>query len=289
MSATRVAAVALAMVAVGCVTSRAEGDQLRNDVSTLKSEMAQLQRQDGDERAQARARLDAIAQRVTTLEQTLAGLRQADADGGVQLEKIVAEVQALRGEVEQQRHQLGETSASVASILARPPVSVAAAASAPKLEDASKPATIAGKEVPADAPAHYDMAKRLYDDKKFAEAAEAFELFLQRHEKSDKANNAAFWKAESFFGQAGTLSDQKAKEGALKKAILAYQRVLETPKSDKGDSALWKIGQSFEQLGFKDEAVVFYEELTAKHEKSPLVKDAKARLKALGAKKKKNK
>ena len=38
----------------------------------------------------------------------------------------------------------------------------------------------------------------------------------------------------------------------------------------------------FEQLGFKDEAEVFYSEILQKHPKSPLVPDAKKRLKALG-------
>jgi TolA-binding protein len=257
-------------------------------MSSLKSDMAQLQRQQSDERAQQKARLEAMETRVVTLEQTLAGLRQADADSGVQLEKVVAEVQALRGDIEQARHELGETSASVKSILERPPASVAAAASAPKVDDPNKPTSIGGAEVPPDAKAHYDFAKKLFDTKKYTESAEAFDLFLLRHaDKKDLVDNAAYWKAESLFALAGSLSDQKAKEKALRQAILAYQRVLEDPKSEKADSALFKVGTAFEQLGFKDEAVICYQELIDKHPKSPLVKDAKARLKAIGPKKKK--
>jgi TolA-binding protein len=283
-----------ALVVVGaanaaCIATKAETDSLRQDMDALKSETAQMQRQVTDEREQSKQRLAAMEARVVELQGTLSSIRQADADVGVQLEKVIAEVQTLRGEIEQARYELGETSKTVQGILERPPVSVAAAAEAPKLDE-GKGTTIAGAEVPAEPKEHYAFAKKLYDDKKYAEAAEAFELYLQRHPRGPEADNAVFWKAESFYGTAGTLSDAKAKEKAYKQAILAYQRVLESPKSAKADGALFKIGLCFENLGFKDEARVFYEELLQKHKDSPLANDAKKRLKSLGpAKKKKGK
>lgn len=279
-----VVAAALLASSFGCVMTREEGEALQRDTAALKQEMAALQREQSDARTQQQARLEAMGQRVDALEGTLATLRQADADVGVQLDKVVAEVQTLRGDVEQARHELGETTASVKDILARPPVSVATAVTAPRVDDASKPTVIAGQEVPAGARAHYDFAKKLHDEKKFVESAEAFNLFLQRHatDAPELVDNAAFWKAEAFFAQASGQSEPRAKEKSLKQAILAYQRVLEDPKSEKSDSALYKIGMSFEQLGFKEEAAVFYDELIKKYEKSPLVGEAKKRLKALG-------
>ena len=272
-----------------CVTTRAEGEQLRADIDALKTEAAQLQRQVSDLKARETGRVEQIDTRVQELEGTLGTLRQADADSGVQLEKIVAEVQLLRGEIEEAKHEIGEQKASVESILARPPVAVSSAMTAPRIEDdPKKVAQIEGLDVPAAAKAHYDFAKRLFDDKKFGGAADAFELFLLRHAKEDDlVDNAAFWKAESYYQLAGGGSDKAAKEKAYKQAILSYQRVLESPKSEKSDGALFKIGLSFEQLGFQDEARVFYEELVAKHGKSPLVPDAKKRLKLLKPSKKK--
>ena len=102
-----------------------------------------------------------------------------------------------------------------------------------------------------------------------------------------RTSDHAYWKAESYYGVASALTDQKAKEKALKQAILAYQVVLEDTKSEKADSALYKIGLAFEQLGFKEEAAVFYDELINKHATSPLVGDAKKRLKQVGGVKKK--
>lgn len=278
-----------AAVSSSCVTTRAEGDQLRSDVDALKSETAQLQKELSDIKARESGRVEKLDNRVVELEGVLGTLRQSDADSGVQLEKIVAEVQALRGEIEEAKHEIGEQKASVESILARPPVSVSSAATAPKVEnDPNKPTQIDGVDVPAEGKAHYEFAKKLFDDKKFSFAAEGFDLFLTRHGKEvDLVDNAAFWKAESYYQLGGAAADKSAKEKAFKQAILSYQRVLETPKSEKSDGALFKIGLSFEQLGFQEEARVFYEELVTKYEKSPLVPDAKKRLKSLKPAKKK--
>jgi TolA-binding protein len=273
------------VVGPACVTTRAEGEQLRADVDALKDETAQLQKELADLRARETGRIDKLGRRVAELEGTLSSLRQGDADAGVQLEKVVAEVQALRGEIEAAQHEIGQQKATVESILARPPVAVASAATAPKVqEDATRPMQVDGVDVPDDAKAHYDFAKRFYDDKKFAAAAEAFDLFLTRHgRESDLVDNAAYWKAESFYQLAAQAADKAGRDKAFKQAILSYQRVLESPRSEKADGALLKIGLSFEQLGFADEARVFYEELLEKHAKSPLVNDARKRLASLKA------
>lgn len=277
--------VAIAALTPACVVTRAEGDALRQDVDALKDETARLQVEASDARAN-REKLAKLEGRLAELEATLATLRQADADSGVQLEKVVAEVQTLRGELEEARHELGQQRASVESILARPPVAVATAATAPKQDDPNKTVQVGGLDLPTEPKEHYAFAKKFFDEQKFAESAEAFDLFLVRH-KGDLVDNAAFWKAESFY-QLGNAADEKAaKEKAYKQAILSYQRVLETPNSAKGDGALFKIGLSFEQLGFQEEARVFYEELIAKYEKSPLVAEAKKRLKSLKPAKKK--
>ncbi len=279
---------ALAGLSSACVVTRSEGDAFRQDINALKDETANLQAELAEARAQ-RELVTRLEGRVVELETTLTAMRQSDADGGVQIEKLVAEVQSLRGDLEEARHELGQQRASVESILARPPVSVAAAATAPKVEsDPSRPTQVGGVDVPADPKEHYAFAKRFFDDKKFSEAAEAFDLFLQRH-KGDLVDNAAFWKAESYYQLGNAAGDKGAKEKAYKQAILSYQRVLETPNSAKADGALFKIGLSFEQLGFEDEARVFYEELLAKYPKSPLVAEGKKRLKSLKPVKKKTK
>jgi TolA-binding protein len=287
MSMRAVAGTLVVLLGSSCFTTREEGDTMRQDVSALKSETSELQREVTDLKAGQAERLARLEQRVTELDAALALVRQGDADASVQVERMVRELQTLRGDIEVAKNDLSQQKATVESILARPPATVAAAATAPKVEgtDPSKPVTIGGQAIPADPKAHYDVAKQLFDDKQFAAAGEAFDLFLNRHPNAaDLVDNAAFWKAESFAQLAAATVDKTAREKAYKQAILSYQRVLESPKSEKADGALFKIGLAFEQLGFQDEARVFYEELLAKHAKSSLAVDAKKRLKGLPAK-----
>lgn len=274
----------------GCVTTREEGDALRADVAQLQGEVARMQKERDDERGAEEERHQALLGRVSELEGVLASLRQADADGGVRLEAIIAELQTLRGEIEEARYQLGETKKSVQDILERPPVAVSAAVEAPKPDSPQTP-TIAGSPVPEERQALYDFAKALYDEGKYAEALEAFEFFSRRHPDDELKDNVWFWTGEAHSGIARGSTDAAARAQAYKKAILSYQKVLEIPESNKGDGALYKIGLAFEALGFVDEAKVFYEEILAKYPKSPLLPQAKTRLVELsrtgkGAKKK---
>jgi TolA-binding protein len=280
--------VIVAMLCAGCVTTRDEGEAMKRDIATLKGEVAEGQRASSDRKTQDETKLAALEKRVNDLETTV---RQNNADSGVQMDKLVGELQNLRGDIEQTKHDVADTNNSVKDILARPPASVAREATAPKVdEDPKKIVQIGGVDIPIEAKAHYETAKKMYDEKKFQDAIDAFDLFLHRHDKDapELMDNAAYWKAESYYNLAQSQTDQKAKEKSLKQAILAYQPVIENPKSGKQDGALFKAGLSFEQLGDKDDAAVFFDELITKYPKSSLVAEAKKHLKAVGGTKKKH-
>ncbi len=67
-----------------------------------------------------------------------------------------------------------------------------------------------------------------------------------------------------------------------KQAILNYQKYRdESPKGTKYAEATYKIGVSFQELGMKDEAKTFFEEVLAKASKSDAARKARVRLKNL--------
>lgn len=67
-----------------------------------------------------------------------------------------------------------------------------------------------------------------------------------------------------------------------KKAILNYEKYREeSPKGKQIAEATFKIGVSFQELGLKDEAKTFFEEVIARFPKSEDAKRAKTRLKGL--------
>jgi TolA-binding protein len=278
-----------AALSVGCITTKEEGLQLRSDVEIVREQVAAVKRDQDAARARMEEKLATISGRVRELEGTLRSLRQADADSGVQMEKVIAEVQILRGELEEARFQLGETKKSVADIMARPPVEVAAAAEAPKV-DAPAVTEVDGKPVPAEAKAHLTFAQALYKEGKHSAALQAVDLFLAKH-KSDKklVDKANYLRAETLFQAAELAKDAKLKERAYRQAILAYQKVLESKTSKDVASAMFKIGLAFERLGYADNAIVFYETLIKEHGKSAMVKEAKKRVRALKKKTKRKK
>jgi len=71
-----------------------------------------------------------------------------------------------------------------------------------------------------------------------------------------------------------------------KKSILSYQSYVEEhPKNKIVPEAKYKIGFCFQELGLKDEALAFYEEILAQYPKSDYAKKSKAKITFLNSKK----
>ncbi len=75
-----------------------------------------------------------------------------------------------------------------------------------------------------------------------------------------------------------------------KKAILSYQKFAEEfPKSKLVPDAKYKTGVSFQELGLKDEALAFYEEVSVQYPQTQAGKKAKIRIASLSKAKPKSK
>lgn len=78
------------------------------------------------------------------------------------------------------------------------------------------------------------------------------------------------------------LAEERFKEKDWKRAILNYQKFRDAnPHHKKFAEATLRIGASFHELGMKDEAKSFYDEVIAKFPNSLEAKKAKIRLKSL--------
>lgn len=103
-------------------------------------------------------------------------------------------------------------------------------------------------------------------------AAETAERTAKEAEKTAKqARKDTYEVAQEFF----TKKDWK-------QAILNYQKYRdENPKGGHFADSTYKIGVSFQELGMKDEAKTFYDEVVSKFPKSEEARRAKIRLKGL--------
>jgi TolA-binding protein len=78
------------------------------------------------------------------------------------------------------------------------------------------------------------------------------------------------------------LADEHFKQNDWKKAIIQYQKYRdENPKGKKLPEATYRIAYAFGELGMKDEAKTFYEEVISKFPASGEAKKAKAKIKAI--------
>lgn len=78
------------------------------------------------------------------------------------------------------------------------------------------------------------------------------------------------------------IGEELFRQKEWKKAILSYQKhVEEYPKGKSVPEAKYKTGVSFQELGLKDEAMAFYEEVIGQYPKTEAGKKAKIRLTTL--------
>lgn len=265
----------LLVVTTGCVMTREEGQQLQSDV-------AALQRESADARAAEQRRLKALEERLAKAETTLDHIgslvektdqqgRRTDADFFLKMDELGEQMRKLSGSLDTINHRLDELEGKIKAgegFSSSRPGTDGSVASVEPAHGSAPPAELSAEEKQK----LYDEGKKAFDEGKYDEARKLFRKFLQ-HFPADAmlADNALFWVGESHF-----------KESSYDKAILTFQEVVNKyPASDKLDASLYKIGRSFEALGLKEDAALFYDDLVSKFPSSSLVKDAQKRLAAL--------
>ncbi len=191
-----------------------------------------------------------------------------------QLEQLRSETTALRGDIEQLRHdtdsaasrqrelyvdvdkrlqslEQAERGASLAPPPTLPAPSSAPAASAPasapppRTPPTSAPAAVAAAPKPgvSDKQA-YQAAFDLLQARKYDEAAKAFTQFLSGYASSPLADNAQYWLAQSHYVQR-----------QFNVALPEFQKVVDKyPQSSKLPDALLKVGYCQSELGNKNAA-----------------------------------
>ncbi len=103
------------------------------------------------------------------------------------------------------------------------------------------------------------------------------EAQAQAQNNSRTATPAATVKKSSF-----DTAQEHFSQKEWKKAILSYEKSREeSPKGKQVSEATFKIGVSFQELGLKDEAKTFFEEVISRFPKSEEAKRSKIRLKGI--------
>ncbi len=199
-----------------------------------------------------------LEDRVTRLEQLVNG--RGLVEMLTQLEQLQREVQALRGEVELQGHELQQLKARQRDLyvdLDRRLQQLEAGAA-----PSGAPATPAGTGAATPSPGSADAARADYQraldilrEGRYRQAGEAFQAFLKTHPGSAYADNAQYWLAETYY-----VTRQ------FDAALAEFEKVLKQyPGSSKIPDARLKIGFIQYEKGHWDQAREALQQVVAEH------------------------
>jgi TolA-binding protein len=189
------------------------------------------------------------------MQQQVISMQKANADSGNRVADIEEEMRNLNGRVEIAENRANQANAALENALKNSQAQTAE--SGQKVNLLQEALT---KQEAQLAAMHAELQ---------ALKAERAAVVAEKEAAATKKN--AYEAAQEFFEKKN-----------WKQAILNYQKSRdENPKGKQFADATYKIGVSFQELGMKDEAKTFYDEVIAKYPKSEEARRAKIRLKGL--------
>lgn len=254
--------------------SRDEGEQMREEIDRLKTELKNLrEKQTIDQRA-LEEKVEHFDREAKRLSSSLENIRSTYgdnvADFGIQLDKVVNTIMELNGKYELNVHRIDEIGAELKRLKeAYEKISVGLPARQNKVEDGST--RLAEIKRPNTRKEYIILGKKFLNEKQW----EASRIILE--EALSKWNDAQRFEiimliAESYY-----------REGKFQNAILEYEKIIkENPQNFKDlDEVLFKIGISFINISLKEDGKNILEELIENYPRSKYAVQARKRLKEI--------
>lgn len=252
----RLAAIVAAVGLSGCfwVTTKSEGDTLRNKQKAIDARVIELEKGMDDKAKQLQKVIDEatkllarnnanIGEQVNTLESDLREMRG-----------LLSEVKRATDELQQQG---GDSQKKVEETLKEV---------GQKLIDLDGRLAVLEQRAagPQTAEELFKAGKEAYDGKDYAAARGHFKKLVTKFPDDSKASEAQFLRAESHMN-----------EKDYENAIAEYQKIMDKYlKSDRGDDAFYRAGQAAEALHNCAEARAYYNALRQQFKSSSFYKKA---------------
>ena len=263
------------------------GCALSRDVVVLEQRLESLEAQNYDLRQRLK---DSMSDLSKTRGSTEKNLRSKYAGVNVSIDNLRQELQQVNGRIEEIDYLLNRKLTQYDEDAKKrqerlEELSLSVAKSEKQISQLEQYLSIEGKPVPPSAivapvpgktsPAAptakqlYNDGRQAFDNGKMDKSRQLFLSLIKDHPKSDYADNAQFWIAESYY-----------REKWYERAILEYQTVIEKyPKGNKVPAAKHKQGMAFLQIGDKANARIILNDLVKKHPNSSEAKIAAQKLK----------
>jgi TolA-binding protein len=246
---------------LGCWVPAETGKKMQADILALQDEVREANKGLDEQRA-------AFSEQIQAAKQQLADLSRAahmtDADFGVQIERLIREMQELRGTLELTEYRLSKIEAKLEG-----PGSLDERLDALEKQAVGTPPTPISSDIPTDKKELLVYARKLVKEGKVNEARGVYRDLIKRFANEPGVTDEAHFRLGELY------YDEKKYRSAMQEFI----KVAEHFASGKlVDDALYKIGICSMDLGRLEDAQIFFQEIAKNHRRSPFVRSAKAKL-----------
>ena len=249
---------------------------LQNDTRAAKAGIDAQRAQLAEQMERADKQIEEVASALSELQHAA---RNTDADFGVQMERMIKELQELRGTIELTEYRLqklearidgdGSLTARIETLEKKAGIPVGGAATGAEPGRPTEGAATITPAEPKDKKELLEYGKRLASEGKIAEARGVYRDVVKRFPNEAGVTDEAYF----------ALGEMYFAEKKHKNALAEYIKVAEKfPNGKLGDNALFKIGLCSMELGSLEDAQVFFGEIVKNRKKSPYYKQAQQKL-----------
>jgi len=270
--------ICLVCLCPSCVTSQEDILYLNDQIVALNKRVGQIE--------------DSIGTKLSSkLDSSLESIRNNQAELVAENDQVKSEIQGLSGRVEESEHLLKRAierdtteqdalKASIDDLTQRLPKVEASVVQFQERLASGGLTKVPGKKItgrqsaPVEKPLSseseiYDLALSAFKAQEYGEAIVRFKRFLEKHGKSDLADNAQFWIGECY------MSLQQYEQ-----AILAFQQVIKKyPKGNKVANAMLRQAFAFYEIKDRISSRLLLKKIIKKYPGSSEAKTAEAKLK----------
>ena len=259
----------LSLCLSGCFYPADRGRALEAKVDQLSQENARLSTEVRDQLAATLPKVEEKVREVTQALETLDNAaRRKDADIGLQVEKTVEDVAALRGQMETYLFKMGELEATLGRLNSETEQRLTESKGPEAVKEAETKRRADVLERPTDKKEFLALADTQAREGERALARQLYGEFLKKWPRDPLTGEAHFGLGETYY------ADDKCRE-----ALFEYGKVLqEFTRSTSAPAAYLRSSECFQKLKMNEEAKLALEELIRSHPRSTQAKTAKTRL-----------
>ncbi len=253
---------------LGCWVPKETGETMQRDIKALQNQQAASQKSLAEQQARLEEKMQLADRKIAEVTRMLEDLnrasRSSDADFGVQIERLMKDVQELRGTTELADFRLGKIESKLEG-----DGSLGARVDALEKQASQPVPAAASKEPPKGKKDLLAYASDLIKQGKAADARGVYRDVVKQWPNDPGVTDQAYYQlGETYFG-----------EKKCRSALPEYIKVVEKFASGSyADEAYYKIGLCSMELGNLEDAKIFFGEIVRNYKKSPLAKDAQKKL-----------